>query len=180
MTGEVSMGVNKITNVAYPRSAMDCATKEYVDNGLRRELPFMDVYSYPFTGSDNNRAAYRIAVVTIVDEVFRDTFAKFVKLSTHIVFAPTSSIDLSASAKVQEINGNTMSVRIQVDNKKGSSWGTAFEVNLQVIIIKPRPRPTNTVRSPESSNEGDDEITVVLDPQTTVTSRWGDSSTSYI
>ena len=147
MSGPLNMGINKITNVAYPASNKDCATKEYVDKALCRNVPFMDVYNYPFTGSDNDNVAYRIAIVSITDDGFRDTFPQYVMLSTYCIFVSTSRVDLAVSAKVLEINENVMSVRIQVDNKKGSSWKTAFEVHLQVLIIQPRMRGAATFRS---------------------------------
>jgi hypothetical protein len=149
MTGAVDMGENKITNVAAPTSDKDCTTKEYVDMALRKEIPFMYVYKFPFVGSDNRNVSYNITVVNLVDEAFRGKAPHHIMVAGVIGMVPQAGthVDLVASVKVVEIRGNTMSVRIQTDNKKGGSWTTAFDVYLQVIAIPPRRLATPTFRS---------------------------------
>jgi hypothetical protein len=140
MTGAVNMGANKITNVAPPTSEKDCTTKEYVDMALRTEIPFMHVYKLPFVGSDNRNASYNITIANLVDEAFRGKAPHHIMISAVIGMVPQANVvvDLVASVRVVSISGNTMSVRIQTDNKRGGSWTTAFDVYLQVIVIPPR------------------------------------------
>ena len=82
--------------------------------------------------------SYHMSTKEILNERFINVKPENMLVSAYCKYAQSPRLYLVASVNVVGIVNNTVSIRIQVDNTKGSSWTDSYEVFVQIIVILPR------------------------------------------
>jgi len=136
MNGTLDMKGNKISRVGDPTTNDHAANKRYVDSvisSIASAIPYMKVWKFDYSGSENAKVWYRSSQLR--DEKFRNVAPENVVLYASCKHTASPQVSLTATAGVLHIRDDIMTVRIQVNNGKGSPWTIDFEVFVKVIII---------------------------------------------
>jgi len=115
--------------------------RDYIDAALRalkQTMHYAKVWSFNFSGSQNDRVAYLVKDVAIEDDRLSMVKAEHVVISAYCDPRQIKGADLTANASGLWLNQKQLTVRIQVDNKLKKPWTGPYEVFVRVIVF-PRP-----------------------------------------
>jgi len=134
----LNMNNNRIINVEAPREDKEAANKKYVDDAvskLRTIIPIIKVYKLIFLGSYEMQTSSRTVIREITDEVFNNTKSENIILLASCQHERTNNVHLTSNARVLDITGNVLTIRIQTNNEFDSSWTIRYVVFIRVIIV---------------------------------------------
>jgi hypothetical protein len=134
----LNMNNNRITNVEAPREDKEAANKKYVDEAiskLRTIIPTMKVYKFEFLGSYEMQTSSRTVIREITDEVFNNTKSENIILLASCQHERTNNVHLTSNARVVNITGNVLTIRIKTNNELDLSWTISYVVFIRLIIV---------------------------------------------
>ena len=151
---DINMNDHTLQNVKNSGSN-DAVNKSYVDNAINyvhNRIPFQYLIKESVTGSTS---AVKTIDKSIVDPILNGLKTENIWYSVRGDYIPTLETILNFSAKIYNIQNNTLNVRIRIRNEKMTPWDLPVVVCVYIMVFESTPTTTTTIRSADGLEHSD-------------------------